>query len=128
MAHKLECLNRRDRYMIGDWVLCNGKPYRWIRSDYNRTQKGMEEIADIPLTEDILKASGWKLCRINGETSCEIQIGEFEYYTKCYFDTYKITIKMLGHEITFEYVHQLQHILRDCKLYDLANNFKLKKS
>lgn len=87
-------------------------------------------IRPIPLTPEILEKNGFGFIRNsdtksvwNGwwiykglelATSCLNREGNWP----CYINIYDSNIKC-------EYVHQLQHALRLCKLGDLADNFKI---
>lgn len=140
MAHKLECLNRRDRYMIGDWYMEEGKPYQWTVNDYNRTPVQMEHVKDIPLTEEILKANGFVIDEDNKNLTAYLygkkdangyKISPYahvvygKYPNDFHFDVVGEYRQVKGNR--FHYVHELQHALRLCELKNLANNFKLKK-
>lgn len=86
--------------------------------------KAQADINPIPLTKDILKINGFEilytittsLVEYNGRVILTKNQGDSAYYFASYGD-YKICIM---------YVHELQNILRLCKLDELADNFKLK--
>lgn len=127
MKHRLEILNIRDSYMMGDWVLNNGKPYRWEYGDYNRSQMGMKDIEPIKTTEQILN------------DNCFIQTGSYEwkyglivtvFLYKSEFDRVKIlyTPKYDGFTyrgINVNTVDRLQKALRLVGLTELAENIKI---
>lgn len=96
------------------------------------------ELTPIPVTNEILKANGFVTNNDRTLNGCCI------YHRLCgKYDEYKVTIKLLNGFITIEsfddrwytllnlniqlrFVHELQNILRLCKLDELADNFKLK--
>lgn len=76
----------------------------------------------IPLTEEILKANGWKW-RSKG---CIRSMRLFDEEGHSIMTlTYGKLMSIGGHEIEIEYVHQLQQALRLCGLTELADNFKI---
>lgn len=117
--------------MIGDWVhsapdesniqiLYSEDLYAIMRYD--------DGIEPIPLTEEILKVNGWT----------EFYYGHFEDDHRHFHRRNDMRLELslikgdncfctnfsLG-RIDFYYVHELQHALRLCGLFDLADNFKV---
>lgn len=117
---------------IGDWVYDNmlkgyGKievltPFA-VQCDIHTDTHHMDFFQPIPLTEEILKANGFR--------TEEFEYGEVGWYPKegcTYITQYPHKNPMFaleGTDIDLEYVHQLQQALRLCGLNDLADNFKL---
>ena len=120
--------------MVGDWVnavrIGDKENYlESIRLESEQISEGYSFLA-VPLTEDILKVNGFE------------EVGE--YYIHRVDNNpnhYDFKLKIGGaiqregfslqcgiYIITIKYVHQLQHILRDCGLDKLADNFKIKEN
>lgn len=132
--HRIESLNFRDGLMIGDFVYNNGKAYEWDAYDYCRSQKGMEEIEPIPLTDEILKANGFRLHA--KYTGADIWM-DYNHNIEVVVADYAETIRVFtfdgvddGTDLIFlpdigrtRYLHELQHALRLCGLNELADNF-----
>ena len=133
----------KQEYIIGDVVMYDNKimiikePRDGIHFDLSCPEEklvyccvGVEDIKPMPLTSEILEKNGFGFTRNsdtksvwNGwwiykglelATSCLNREGNWP----CYINIYDSNIKC-------EYVHQLQHALRLCKLGDLADNFKI---
>ena len=133
----------KQEYIIGDVVMYDNKimvikePRDGIHFDLSCPEEklvyccvGVEDIKPMPLTSEILEKNGFGFTRNsdtksvwNGwwiykglelATSCLNREGNWP----CYINIYDSNIKC-------EYVHQLQHALRLCKLGDLADNFKV---
>ena len=141
---KTETIRCRD-LMVGDWI-CDehgfsmqitvvGNDYAYATFEGNEADPWEFDDKDdqpqpIPLTPEILEKNGFGFTRNsdtksvwNGwwiykglelATSCLNREGNWP----CYINIYDSNIKC-------EYVHQLQHALRLCKLGDLADNFKI---
>lgn len=129
MGHRYEELNKRDRYMVGDWVLCKGEPYQWKVDDYLRSRIGMQEIEDIPLTKEILFANGF---RKNGLVRVLVHNTDSKlvvYYKVDHFEGVDNDWIVKSWDVTgitgFKYVYDFQHYLRLISRFDMADNFKL---
>lgn len=126
-----------DELMIGDWILVNGTPMQIQAIDdidgeimagdelyclIEDRVHSEDTIEPIPLTDDILE---WNT---------------FEYFHKNYASLsyehpFKLEMKQwpdenglnglwtVGGIIEIRFVHELQHVLKQCKLKDLADNF-----
>lgn len=128
---------KANELMIGDWVLAqfiNGDRYARISAiaiDCAVVSVGDREyehdydaVLPITLTEEILKANGFLE---------SIEEGTF-YFPQEDINQLGYAIEtddgeaffITGHElIVFDYVHELQQVLRLCGLEELADNFKL---
>jgi len=131
---------KANELIIGDWVCnYNNTPEQLIAIDaYNSSVTGtsryeycdMDRIKPIPLTEEILKANGFK------QLTREI-IDSKKYYFCFREDT---ALDDEGHQFyiidifTFDtwlslrgilFVHELQHLLRTIHRADFADNFKI---
>ena len=133
----------KQEYIIGDIVMYDNKimvikePRDGIHFDLSCPEEklvyccvGVEDIKPMPLTSEILEKNGFGFTRnsdtksvwngwwiykgLEMATSCLNREGNWP----CYINIYDSNIKC-------EYVHQLQHALRLCKLGDLADNFKI---
>lgn len=92
-------------------------------------------ISPIPLTEERLKANGWKNIRsiIYGCEFEEVIKGEIHHFdvpfrvgiSPAYCHEKMFTTINDDLLLNIEYVHELQHALRLCGLNDLADNFKV---
>ena len=142
---------KAEELMIGDYVQLNGSPYvieeiskkGWVHMTdpvHNlRVQMSTDYILDfiegIPLTEEILKANGWRagnnkawlLLRL-GCDEVNIMLGknyaEIEYLNMCFNPEDPAEV---NYGANFEFprkvcVHELQHILR---MYDVEKDLKL---
>lgn len=122
--------------MIGDWVMNthNRKPEqvceireRMVMLAYNDLYD-YDEIEPIPLTAEILEQNGfitkdkpdhWTGYRSykysEGSTGISFQLfhdtGKYKWSGKC-----EISLNALPYWIRFEYLHELQHILKICRI------------
>lgn len=129
--------------MVGDWVRC---PYVNVKVGEIKTDRvecyephriacEIDSVEPILLTKKILEKNGWSLIRGNvyGGVFVE-EINDVEYE----FDIpFRIAISgSYCHEKIFAttsedvlipmlYVHEVQHALRMCGLYDLADIFEI---
>ena len=113
--------------MIGDWILYGDKPVKVLQLSENRKY---DWVKPIPLTPEILEKNGFGFVKSSYRHSVwngywiyeDLELGTCCLDRKnnwpCFFNTDDMNIKC-------EYVHQLQHVLRICKLGDLADNFKI---
>lgn len=155
MKHKYPELTQRDRYQIGDWVLRDGKPYRWTADDYNRSRLGMQSIKPMPMQSAIIHA----LDLIWIETDMRDDKNTlYMKFTKCLPDPYAedcivwvidihcyqyndgrpvryvadIEHNYDSHDHRFNgsihNVHELQSALRSVQLYDIAESIDLKQA
>lgn len=89
---------------------------------------GVSAITPVPLTEEMLKANGFKYKEIDNEwwhydefPFSDFQIGYEDEDDKCVIFDFGTT------NIKVNYVHELQHALRLCGLNELADNFKIEQ-
>lgn len=80
------------------------------------------EIEPIPLTAEILDKNGFDIHETLGEW--HPSINGFSFVNK--YSDEPLEIDVCGLCVEIRYVHQLQHALRLCGMYDLADNFILK--
>lgn len=122
---------------IGDW--CQSKNYegnylynRVVALDSRSNQIVLENrwvdtdiIEPVPLTHEILEKNGWKDADENLVHNKYVFIhGESGVLTLNHWvDFY--TFSFAGGDREVKYVLQLQHILRDCHLEELADNLKI---
>lgn len=120
--------------MVGDWVLINDAPHKIqaidstdaeIQADDELYYVGEDryhsedKVEGVPLTPEILEKNGWKhsnrlmVIRIDGD--------DFYWSEGLGGVLYKNQYNMCD----CKYVHNLQHALRRCWLYELADNFKI---
>ena len=123
--------------MIGDWVIVNNSPCKIcsINEHCVFTEKGtsyysMEEIEAIPITTEILEKNGFGFVKsydIRSVWNGQWIYKGLELATCCFNrdDNWPCFINIDDSNIKCEYVHQLQHALRLCKLDALADNFKI---
>lgn len=125
--------------MLGDWVSALGKNCCITSIDKYDAKVGtdpedelffLDDIYPIPLTPEILEKNGFCFVKSSRRHSVwngywlykDLELGtcclDRENNWPCFFNTDDMNIEC-------EYVHQLQHILRLCKLGDLADNFKI---
>lgn len=116
--------------MIGDWVqLINTQKTR-SRIDCitplldNSTHIAL--IEPIPLTEEILVANGFEYREDNNEWwhYDDYPFSDFQIGFKDPFDM-RMVVSCNITNVRVNYVHELQHALRACKLDDLADNFEV---
>lgn len=144
-----KCTSEKEQIVRCEHVMSNSIAYNKYSEDFkvNMTIPVVEEdIYPIPLTEEILKANGFKDANANnelkfcwyvlhtnqeygdfwGRTNHEIIIAYREnnsdmYVSRPYADNTQQKISVAD----IHYVHELQHALRLCGLNELANNFKV---
>lgn len=118
------CMNKMKAtdLKIGDWVLlADSGPTKiarveplicavWWVTDFI-TNVGYDDILPIPLTEEILKKSGWKYGR-SDKSWCSPDEELYVYPNNGKFDVY------LGRRCPVQYVHELQHILWALRMED----------
>jgi len=100
--------------MIGDWVKIKGQPKIYpMQIVAEHFVRSLEDFEPIPLTEEILKANG-------------IQY-QFDNPWYQYENEIHICSKNKKQIIQAEckYVHELQHALRLCGLYELSDSIEL---
>lgn len=122
--------------MIGDWVRIKGHldydKVREIAIDENMkeyisfacsaTLFRAYEFEPIPLTEEILKANGFRLIGFHKLDFVRDE-GGFASYNRV---THCVSVGCDGSvKKNIGYVHELQHALRLCGLDELADNFKI---
>ena len=124
---------------IGDWVYYYNKPYHviGIRQGFGNKSKykveldddidriaSIESVQPIPLTREILRLNGFHITLDDA-----VLHSKNKYFIQYIGDENLLKIHLMRTQIfinvVVEYVHKFQHILRDCELYDLANNFKV---
>lgn len=134
--------------MIGDWVsfrnfygqleqeqvdLINCRELKpRIYTKYDAFYKKEDDIEPIPLTEEILKANGFRSLG-HGEYVLEERFAfEVRIYLRDAGNAFKIVNENLGdigcnncHICYRDSVHELQHALRLCGLNELADDFKV---
>lgn len=122
---------KANELMIGDWVNINLSPDVHDKMFHTRITIGnliaLErgytiKVKPIPITEEILKANGWKWRKKGLIYSMRLFDEEGHSIMTL---TYGNLMSIGGHEIKVQYVHELQRALRCCGLFDLANNFKI---
>lgn len=125
--------------MIGDWVMLDKsypptskKPTQLTLTDLIFiAQKEGEECEPIPLTEEILKANGFKyitICTYELSVMWEYSVQVSLYNDGCVTSISKdLMCKGVNkcHICYQGHVHELQHALRLCGLKDFADNFKV---
>ena len=120
--------------MIGDKVMVkvlSQIPNTYVLHTWNANDYSMDiQVKPIPLTPEILWKNGFNFIRNSDTTS----VGNREWiYEGLEISTSSLYrggsgpyyISIYDSVITCEYVHQLQHALRLCKLAELADNFKV---
>lgn len=132
--------------MIGDWAIFNGNPLKVQAIDSrdseivaengifcteeSRWAYTADKVEGIPLTPEILEKNGFGFVKSSDTHSVWngwwIYKG-LELATCCLNrdDNWPCFINIDDSNIKCEYVHQLQHALRLCKLDELADNFKV---
>lgn len=123
--------------MIGDLVIFNDEIHKitdlslcldgsvLVYVDGHDVQIFEHEISPIPLTEETLKANGWrydyiyKIWVYEDEDKMDfcVKIDEIRGMSVSLYKDYPV--------IFITYVHELQHALRLCGLNELADNFKV---
>lgn len=119
--------------MIGDWVWTSGHPVKIetilrIEVGYlKQYHKEFEFIDPVPLTEEMLKANGFRESFI--DCGCHYFPEMYQGLNNRGFaveadDNGKFWIT--DHQLMkIRYVHEFQHALRLCGLNELADNFKI---
>ena len=120
--------------MVGDWVLINDAPHKiqaidsidaeiqaddelyYVGEDRYHSEDNIEGIL---ITPEILEKNGWK----HSNRLMVIRIDGDDFYWSEGFGgvLYKNQYNMCD----CKYVHNLQHALRRCWFYELADNFKI---
>lgn len=109
---------KANELMIGDWVICHGEPMQIMEifSDLVNAECWPYEYDDlqpIPLTPEILERNGfvpatngvsWYL-RDDDTDECLLMLNKIHN---------AFVMSTAGMTIGFQYVHQLQHLLRLC--------------
>lgn len=113
---------KANELMIGDWVSCNGFQRQIDFIDLQSIFFDQDIAEPISLTEEILKANGfWE--EGGGFAKFFPSVGKFTTWKSRIED---IQCTLLGTvELPLRYVHQLQHALRLCGLYEFADNLKV---
>lgn len=126
---------KANELMIGDWVYdailkCNTQvemlSLSGIRGDCHDNIWVEKTFEPIPLTPKILEKNDWY---------CHNSYGKWEH-NRDYFDLEQygggeFSVEVAAHEegyATFcyiKYVHELQHLLRLCGAWEIADNFKV---
>jgi len=128
---------------IGDWVTgkkWKEKPFQITRINdngkfyYGVTAKGtlvgpflVEDLETIPLTSEILEKNGFELRdgflfhRIDDKPHHY----DFKLKNSGVYSSEGYTLECGIYLLTISYVHELQHALRLCGLFELADNLKL---
>ena len=91
---------------------------------------GFDDFEPIPLTPEILNLNGFKTT--GGSTAWEMEIekkyinisGTGEFYFSLNVP-YLTGYKWMMQDVPINYVHELQHLLRQCGLTKLANDLKV---
>lgn len=123
-----------EELMINDWVQSSsGKycKYKFPTSDYghldgmllmedskgDRYFTGFEDISPIPLTKEILEKNGFVYHKgeksVFGVTTAPYYV--YEEFPRIYCDGNPFSV-WFEEEVSIEYVHQLQHVLRLCEI------------
>ena len=105
--------------MIGDWVLCDGKPYQvaeisagLLRIDAERKLfADPEDVEPIPLTAETLDKNGWKWGESWGAFVNDNSPIQFEHGTE---NNRFWWVEHNGLIAPINAVHELQHALRLC--------------
>lgn len=125
--------------MIGDWAYIKDYPMmRYAeRMTANHFVRSLCEFEPIPITEEMLKANGFRC--VNENSAYTLMVMSDDGYTievyiciaNCVFNVEhnytlnKERVMNRAHKCGY-FVHELQHALRSCGLNDLADNFKVK--
>ena len=124
--------------IIGDWVSCGGTPIRVenIHGDCINFQHDIPfvqeefmidfaEIVPISLTPEILEKNEFNQVI----DTCKIKTYHRKPINVIMFSTPEITIlpeeSFIIKNLKIQYVHEFQHILRLCRMNELADNFKI---
>ena len=117
---------KANELMIGDWVLCDGKPYQiaeiggMVCLDYEKELfAALEDIKPITLTPEILEKNGFTIDEISGlrfREEKEVKGTIYEiYWDDGYLEIMSCTYKIGEYNKSeIQFVHQLQHALRLC--------------
>ena len=130
--------------MIGDWVTgekWKEKPFQITRINdggkfvYGKTEDStvgpflIEELESTPLTLEILERNGFELRdgflfhRIDDKPHHY----DFKLKNSGVYSSEGYTLECGIYLLTISYVHELQHALRLCGLYEFADDFKLEE-
>ena len=109
--------------MIGDWIVKPSGHIRTMdRAEFSNDDAWFEDIKPIPLTPEILEKNGWK------ETAYWHEYQDGKNTIQCCLPDMRGIINEIEIEhFECEYVHQYQHLLRLCRLDEIADNFKVQK-
>ena len=110
--------------MLGDWVLCDSKPYRisqigdilCLENDEKSWLAYPEEVSPIPLTSEFLEKSGF-ICRSGLWVVPEVKRLDLGLFGVGIDDGCGVGFCVMPEgEITYfcNFVHELQHALRLC--------------
>lgn len=125
--------------MIGDWVISNkrgkseivkvvsidgGTNCCWLDVDCFSGLVDCEDIEPIPLTAEILEKNGFVFREDDDTIYGEYYLHNQSTFAIKMFNGYLVGTCM-GEDLEFNYVHELQHVLRLCGLDKLADNFKV---
>lgn len=131
---------KANELMIGDWIKLNNSPEYYkvygieimsrgdacrLKNDEYNTDSWCDRICPIPLTEDILKANGFKCRKTNACPRYSLIDNIGHKLISFLRDNTGYEIQVGGNRVRLNYVHELQHALRLCGLNELADNFKL---
>lgn len=116
----MQITNVGENYAYATWEDNEGDPWEYDDKD--------EQPQPIPLTPEILEKNGFGFVKSSDKDTVwngwwiyeDLELG-----TCCLNGDWPCFINIDDSNIKCEYVHQLQHALRLCKLDELANNFKV---
>ena len=111
---------KTDEVMIGDLLYwdAEGKKYPYPITAEDFANGDVSDLTPIPLTNDILETVGFKKI-INDYGRVYYELGLNEYNNKLFLYNNSIVIDFEGNDIYLcdcEYVHELQHVLKICKI------------
>lgn len=125
---------KANELMIGDKVMVKVLSqipdtyvlHTWTANDYSRDI----QVKPVPLTPEILEKNGFGFVKsydIRSVWNGQWIYKGLELATCCFNrdDNWPCFINIDDSNIKCEYVHQLQHALRLCRLDELADNFKV---
>lgn len=116
----MQITNVGENYAYATWEDNEGDPWEYDDKD--------EQPQPIPLTPEILEKNGFGFVKSSDKDTVwngwwiyeDLELG-----TCCLNGDWPCFINIDDSNIKCEYVHQLQHALRLCKLDELADNFKI---
>lgn len=116
----MQITNVGENYAYATWEDNEGDPWEYDDKD--------EQPQPIPLTPEILEKNGFGFVKSSDKDTVwngwwiyeDLELG-----TCCLNGDWPCFINIDDSNIKCEYVHQLQHALRLCKLDELADNFKV---